>query len=416
MQQHTENNPRLGALKRNAAIAAIAGGVLLAIGLVTSRETFFQAYLYAFLFWNGLSLGCLSALMLHHVVAGRWGFMIQRVVEAGARNLWLGVVLIIPILLFGMNYLYPWTPARIDGEIDFVKSKAAGLVVRVLNVSWYDTTFFMARAAIYFAVFLFLMVRLTGMSRRQDQTGDQRITLKMRTYSSFGLVAYVVFMTFAACDWAMSLEPEWFSTIYGPLFIVGQGLATLAFSIILLNKLADTKPHADVVKTDYFHHLGSLSCGFVVLWSYMSFSQFLITYSGNLPEEIPWYLHRQRGGVEVIAVLLIIFHFFLPLFILLQRKVKRARQGLLFMAKWIFIARTVDLFFLVIPAFHPNFETLTFMNVLVYVGGLICFGGIWVSLFVRNLQKYPLLPLHDDRMDEALGVGVYAHQEAPEHA
>ncbi|MDZ4860160.1 MAG: hypothetical protein SGI88_14380 [Candidatus Hydrogenedentes bacterium] len=414
--QHTEYNPRLAALQRNGIIAAIAGAVILGIGLVSSRETFFQAYLYAFLFWNGLSLGCLSALMLHHVVAGRWGFMIQRIVEAGARNLWLDLVLLLPIVLIGMDYLYPWTPARVEMESEFVQGKVQSLLVPVLDISWYNKGFFVARALVYFAVWIFLATRLTSLSQRQDQTGDQRITLRMRSISSFGLLAYVISVTFAACDWGMSLEPEWFSTIYGPLFVVGFGLATLAFSIIMLNKIADEKPLAAVIKTDYFHHLGSLACGFVVLWSYISFSQYLITYAGNLPEEIPWYLHRQTGGVEILATLLIAFHFFLPLFILLQRRVKRARAGLLFMAKWLLVAHMLDLFFIIIPAFHPNFETLTLMNVVIYAGGLLCLGGIWLALFVRNLQKYPLLPLHDDRMDEAIGVGVFAHEEASEHA
>lgn len=414
--QHTEYNPRLSALQRNGMIAAVVGAAIMAIGLITSPETFFQGYLYAFLFWNGLSLGCLSALMLHHVVAGRWGFMIQRIVEAGAKNLYTDLILILPILLIGINYLYPWTPARVGEESAFVQEKVATLIVPVLNVAWYHKGFFMARTFLYFAVWFFLAWKLTGLSHKQDENGDQRITLRMRNISSFGLVAYVISVTFALCDWGMSLEPEWFSTIYGPLFIAGNGLSVLAFSIIMLNKVADVKPHVDVVKTDYFHHLGSLACGFVVLWSYISFSQYLITYAGNLPEEIPFYLHRQTGGVEFLATALIIFHFFLPLFILLQRRVKRARQGLLFMAKWLLLARMLDVFFNIIPAFHPNFETLTIMNVVIYAGGLLFLGGIWLTLFVRNLRKSPLLPLHDDRMDEALGIGHFAHQEASEHA
>lgn len=420
MDQHIEPNPRLVALQRKGLAAAVIGGIGLLAGLlIGGSSTFFESYLYAFMLWNGLSLGCLSALMLHHMVAGRWGFMIQRFLEAGARNVVLGAVLIIPLLLFGMTYLYPWLPGTqkvLPGELaELIAHKRDDLIVPGLHISWYNKGFFIVRAAIYFAVWIFLALRLSRLSYALDKTGDQRLVLKMRSLSAFGLVLYVLTMTFAACDWSMSLEPEWFSTIYGPLYIVGQGLMTLAFSIIMLNKVADDKPHAPVVKTEYFHHLGSLTCGFVVLWSYIQFSQFLITYSGNLPEEIPWYLRRQSGGLDFVAVILIVFHFFLPLFILLQRRVKRARRGLLTMARWLFLAHIIDLFWIITPAFHPN-SLGGVVDILTYAAAIVGIGGVWVWLFVRNLLQHSLLPLHDERMDEALGIGPFAHQEAPEHA
>lgn len=420
MLQHTEPNPHLLALQRKALIVGVVGiAVLLGMSLSAGIDNFFQSYLYGFMFWNGLALGCLSALMLHHMVAGRWGFMIQRILEAGARNLLFTAVLILPILFVGMKYLYPWVPepfAELHG-IAAAKHKAEGLMVPVLNISWYNQWFFMIRSAIYFAIWIFLMLRLTGLSQKLDQTGDQTIIGRFRGISAPGLVIYVISMTFAACDWGMSLEPEWFSTIYGPLYIVGQGLGTLAFSVIILNKIADDKPHAPVIKTEYFHHIGSLMTGFVVLWTYIQFSQFLITYSGNLPEEIPWYIHRQGNFFAIISVLLMVFHFFLPLFILLQRRVKRARRGLLFMAKWILIARFTDVFWILVPAFHPNGEGYGLAAFVMSVAALAGVGGLWVFMFVRNLNKQPLLPLNDDRMNESLGIGPFAahHQEAAEH-
>jgi hypothetical protein len=196
------------------------------------------------------------------------------------------------------------------------------------------------------------------------------------------------------------------------LFIVGQGLACLAFSTVILSKIAHDKPHADVMSTDYFHHLGSLMCGFVVLWSYMSFSQFLITWSGNLPEEIPWYLNRQSPGLNLIAVLLILFHFALPMFILMQRRVKRATTALVVMAFWIFIMRFVDVYWIITPAFHPGEAGLHFLD----IAAQVAMGGIWIYVFVAQLRKYPLLPLNDQRMEAALAKSAHGHQEAVEHA
>jgi hypothetical protein len=352
------------------------------------------------------------------MVAGRWGFMIQRILEAGARNLWFTAVLVLPILLLGMNYLYPWMPDAVKTmhAIPAAHQKALQLMVPKLGISWYSQGFFVARTILYFTIWITLASRLTGLSTKLDATGDQTIIGRFRLTSAPGLVIYVLTMTFAACDWGMSLEPEWFSTIYGPLYIVGQGLATLAFSVIILNKIADDKPHAAVIKTDYFHHLGSLMCGFVVLWTYIQFSQFLITYAGNLPEEIPYYIHRQGSFFAAVSVALMAFHFFVPLFILLQRRVKRARNGLLFMAKWILIARMVDMFWIIIPAFHPEGVGYGAIPLAMNIAALAGIGGLWIYLFVRNIRRFPLLPLHDDRMNESLGIGAFAHEEAPEHA
>ena len=402
--QHTKSdNPKLAQLQRRALIAAIAGVVVCAIGVLISGTTqFFESYLYAFLFWNGLGLGCLSALMLHHMVQGRWGFMIQRILEAGARTLPITAILFLPILLIGKASLYPWMPGGALADSEIVHEKLAYL----------NPSFFTLRAFVYFAVWLGLMFALTSFSRRLDATGDQRLCLKMRWVSGPGLAAYVLTMTFAMTDWGMSLEPEWFSTIYAPLFIVGHGLACLAFSTVILSKIANEKPHSEVMSTDYYQHLGSLMCGFVVLWSYMSFSQFLITWSGNLPEEIPWYLSRQSPGLNLMAVILIVFHFALPMFILMQRRVKRAAKALVVMAFWIFIMRFVDIYWIIMPAFHPSQVGLHFLD----IAAQVAMGGIWIYVFASQLRKYPLLPLNDQRMEAALAKSGHGHQEAVEHA
>lgn len=403
--QHTDtDNPKLAQLQRRALVVGIAGVVGCGIGaLISGQAQFFQSYLFAFIFWNGLGLGCLSALMLHHMVAGRWGFMIQRILEAGTRTLPFTLALFLPILFYGSRLLYPWMPGGALADNEIVQAKVAYL----------NPTFFTVRFFIYAAVWLGLMYSLNRFSHQLDATGDQRNVLKMRWVSGPGLVAYVLIMTFSTTDWGMSLEPEWFSTIYAPLFIVGHGLACLAFSTIILSKVAYTKPHSEVMDKEYFLHLGSLMCGFVVLWTYMSFSQFLITWSGNLAEEIPWYLHRMGPALNFVAFVLIVFHFALPMFILMQRRVKRGPVALIVMAYWIFIMRAVDIYWNIMPAFHPNALGLHFLNVAAFVA----LGGFWVYLFFGQLRKYPLLPLHDQRMDAALAKSVHhGHTEAVEHA
>jgi hypothetical protein len=311
-------------------------------------------------------------------------------------------VLFLPILAIGVYDLYPWTPGGAQASHPIVQAKVA-----FLNV-----TGFRARSIIYFGIWIGLASLLNRHSSQQDHDGDPRHSLYLRWISGPGLVVYVLTMTFAAIDWGMTLEPEWFSTIYGAIFIVGQGLATIAFSILILSKLADNEPHASVMSVDYYHHLGSLMCGFVVLWSYVSFSQYLITWSGNLPDEIPWYLHRMGTALNTVAIILILFHFMLPMFILFQRRVKRAVGGLIFMAAWVFLARFVDVYWLIKPAFTPSRLGLHILD----FAAVFAIGGVWLALFAGNLRKYPVLPLHDPRMEEALGGAHGPSNEAVEHA
>ncbi|MBX7258200.1 MAG: hypothetical protein K1Y02_17695 [Candidatus Hydrogenedentes bacterium] len=396
------NYPKLDSLRSKALIACGAGVIVSLLGLFISGKTqFFQSYLYAFMLWNGLSLGCLSLLMLHHMVAGRWGFMIQRFLEAGTRILPIMLLLFLPILLYGVYILYPWAPGGALAHHEIIQAKAA-----FLNI-----TGFRIRALIYFAVWIALSFLLTRLSIAQDKDGDPARTLRLRWISGPGIVAQVLTITFAMTDWGMSLEPEWFSTIYAPIFIVGQGLGALALCIIILSKVADTEPHSKVMSVDFYHHLGGLLCAFTVVWTYFSFSQYLITWSGNLPEEIPWYLHRTGPGLNLIALTLMLFNFALPMFILFQRRVKRSARALVFMAMWVFLARFVDVFWIIKPAFTPNRLGIHILDFSAHAA----IGGLWLFLFVTQIKKYPLLPLHDQRMEAALG-GHEHGEEAVEHA
>src|SRR6266404_1728608 len=333
---------RLGQWQRTALLAGI-GGVLLAItGLLLDREQLLRSYLFAYLYWTGMGLGCMGILLLHHVVGGKWGMVIRRFCEAGARTVPYMFVLLIPVLA-SIPTLYPW--ARPEAAQDAnIQSKAA-----YLNVP-----FFLFRAVFYFAVWFLYAHLLSKWSAEQDRTGDERLIGRMRALSAPGLVVFVFTTTFAFVDWIMSLEPHWFSTIYGAMFLVGEVLEAFALVIALLVVLSRWAPLKDYVTPQHFHDLGNLMFAFTVLWAYLSFSQFLIIWAGNLPEEIPWYIRRLHGGWGGVALALVIFHFAVPFLLLLQRGLKRRADILFRVCLLMLVVRVVDVYWIVEPSFYEK--------------------------------------------------------------
>ena len=383
---------RFNGIQQRALIAGAVAILALIIGWFISSRQFFQSYLFAYIFWMGLTLGCLGVLLLHHLVSGAWGHLIQRMTESGARTLPIMALLFIPIF-FGMHELFPWTRPEVV-EANHVIQKKIGF----LNVP-----FFVARWAFYFIAWSGTAFLLTRWSRRQDANADPAFARKMKIFSGPALVIFVVTVTLASVDWMMSLEPEWYSTIYGMATIVGDVLTTLAFCIIGLWYLNKEKPFAGVLTTRHIHHLGNLLMSFVILWAYLAFSQFLIIWSGNLPEENVWYLRRLGTGWNIIALILIIGHFFVPFALLLSRRTKRAIQALTMIAAGIFVMRLIDLFWLMIPAFSGNQVPFHWMD----FAAIIAIGGIWMTMFIRGLKGQPLIPLHDPRFVD--GQSIYLH-------
>ncbi len=371
--------PALSGAQRTAFGVGAAALGLCAAGAILNPAQFLRSYLVAFLFWMAIALGSAALVMLHYLVGGRWGFVIRRLLEAATRTLPAMAVLMLPLLL-GIRSLYHWTHPEGDRLLEH-------------KALYLNIPFFLVRAAIYFSVWILLTRRLTRLSLEQDRTAEPSIQRRMQVLSGPGLLLYGFTVTFASIDWAMSLEPHWFSTIYGMIFMVGQGLATLAFVIAVLVLLSRHAPLSEALTALHFHDLGNLMFAFVMLWGYVSFSQFLIIWSGNLPEEIPWYLARLRGGWQWVALILLLFHFFLPFVLLLMRGVKRRREALARVAVAVLALRLVDMFWLVAPAFHPEGFTIHWMDLAAPVG----LGGLWLAAFFSNLKRAPLLPLHDPR-------------------
>jgi hypothetical protein len=363
-------------------MAAGAGALLLLAGYLLNRPGALRSYLFAWLFFTGLGIGSLGILLLHHTVGGKWGVAARRVCEAGAATLPYMGALLIPVLVH-IPALYVWaTPEAAQDHA--VHAKAA-----YLNVP-----FFVIRAILYFAVFLLYTRLLTGASRLQEETGDERLIARMRRISAPGLAVYVVVATFAFVDWVMSLEPQWFSTIFGAMFLVGQVLSALALAIAVIAALRHTPPLQDHLTPQHFHDLGNLLFAFTMLWAYLSFSQYLIIWAGNLPEEIPWYLSRLSGGWGAVAVVLVMFHFAVPFLLLLQRGIKRRPDLLLKIAACMLVVRAVDVYWVVTPSFYGQHLTIAWTD----FAAMLALGGAWLTVFLRQVRLYPLLPLRDPRL------------------
>jgi len=389
----------IGRIERLGAAAATVGLLASAAGFLVSPAQFYRSYLFGYLFWVGMALGCLLILMISHLTGGMWGLVVRRLLEAGTRTLALLALLFLPIA-FGMEALYPW--ARPEAAADpILRGKAL-----YLNVP-----FFLGRAAFYFAAWIALAHLLNTWSLKLDQLDqlDQgeslSISVRLRGLSGGGLVVLALTITFSAVDWAMSLAPHSFSTIYGILFIVGQALSALALAIILVALLAEEMPIAKAIRPDTVHDLGKLLLAFTMLWAYVNLSQFLIVWSGNVAEETPIYVRRLHGGWQWVGLLLVIFHFALPFLLLLSRDLKRNARLLGSLAGAMLLVRFVDLFWLVGPDLTAQGHeaaglTLHWLDVAAPMG----IGGLWLYWFARQLRGRPLLPVGEREIRDLLGV------------
>jgi hypothetical protein len=386
--------PRVASLQRTAMLVGLAGLVLCAVGFMGSREHFFKSYLLAYVFWVGVALGSLALSMVHHLSGGAWGVVIRRVLEASSRTLPFMALLFLPIA-FGMHELYIWSDPDVVAKDAILQHKAP-----YLNV-----TFFFVRAALYFLIWSTLATLLSKWSLEQEQEGDRGQSLKMQRLSGGGLVLYAVTILFMSVDWIMSLDPHWFSTMYGILFMGGQGLAALAFTIAVVVLLSRTEPMSRVIAPAHLHDLGKLLLAFVMLWAYFSFSQFLIIWSANLPEEIPWYLRRMGGGWQWVGLALIFGHFVLPFVLLLSSDVKKNGRTLIGVAIAVIVMRIVDLFWQIGPMHGEDHFGLHYLD----LAAPVALGGIWLALFLWQLQSRALLPLGEPYLHEALEHGRHGH-------
>jgi hypothetical protein len=391
----TWNPPNMADFQKRALIVGAVFTIALLVSVIFDRAQFFQAYLVGWTFWTGIAVGSLSLLMLQHLTGGGWGFVIRRSLEAATRTLPAMAVLFIPVII-GAHYIYHhWT------EEEELKKHA----VVQFKTPYLNLPFFTVRAVVYFAVWFALMFFLNKWSLAQDRTADNRYTKNMRVLSGPGMVALIFTVTFASVDWYMSLEPEWFSTIYGFIWVAAWTLSALAFVIAVMAFLSAEEPMRRIVAPLHFHDLGKLLLALVMLWSYFAFSQYLIIWSGNLPEEVTYYIKRTHAVWGAVIVTIAILHFGAPFLFLLSRNFKRSARKLVLVAVLILLMRVVDLIWMLVPAFGEEHRWI-WLNAIALIG----FGGLWLWLFTWQLSKRPLVPINDPQFES-----VVAQMDASGH-
>jgi hypothetical protein len=380
----------LAALRNRSWLVGGMAAVLCLLGLYTAPGQFYRSYLVGYLLWSGVALGCLALLMLHHMSRGAWGLMVRRIWEAVARTLPVIALLFVPVIL-GMGQLYEWARPEAVVHSEVLQQKSA----------WLNRNGFILRAAIYFAIWSGLGLLLSRRSRRQDDAGVAEaatIFRRMQTIAGPGIVIYVLTMTLASVDWLMSLDPHWTSSIYGLYFVISQALGGLAFTVLVVAWLAKREPMASHLQPRHLHDYGKLMLAFVMVWAYFSFSQFLIIWSANMPEETTFYHRRLHGGWQYVSLGIALFHFVLPFLLLLSRDIKRSAKRIAPVALLILLVRWLDWSWQATPTLYPEALHVSWLDFVTPVA----IGGIGLGFFFHQLAKRPLIPINDPYMVEAL--------------
>ena len=386
----------LDSLQMKAWIVGGIGAVALAAGYFTSTgskealKSFFGAYLVAWLLGLSIAVGLLGLAMLNHVSGGYWGAMSRRFSEASGRTLPFFFVLWLPIAA-NVEKIYKWAKPEVLEYDEIVASKVAYL----------NPEGFWIRGFIYFAFWIFMAWRLSSLSQKHDKTGDESLLVSMKKWSAFGMVFHVLLSTFASVDWVMSLDPHWFSSLFGAAFVAGQALGGFCFSVLALTFLSTRDPFQGLIKTKLFHDYGKLMLAFVSVWAYMAFSQYLIIWSGNLPEEVAWYLHRSHHGWGFVSKVVAMGHFVLPFLVLLSADLKKIPKLLSIVALWILAMRWVDFYWQVVPSLSHEKVDFTWVHVAAPVG--IC--GLWLALLIWQFKKHPPLPTRHPLLQEIANHG-----------
>jgi hypothetical protein len=368
----------LDSLQQRALVVGGVGVALLVIGALFSLEQMFRSYFLGYLFWAGIAVGSLAIAALHQLSGGAWGMVMRRLLEAGARTLPIMALLFVP-LAFGLPAIYEWAHPEVVAEDPLLQYKSL----------WLNAPFFLVRAAIYFTIWSVIAYFLTKWSVELDTLDDPVAARRLRVFSAVGLLLLILSVTFAAYDWLMSLEPHWFSSIFGAVVGVGLVIAAFAFTIIVVSLLAHRAPFPEILSPAIFNDFGSLMLAFIMVWAYLSLSQFLIIWSANIPEEVTWYLHRTHGGWQWVGWSLAVFHFALPFVFLLSQTIRRNPRTLARLAAFVLFMHFVELFWLIKPTFAPEGLRIHWLD----IAALVALGGLWIALFIWQLKQRPFVPL-----------------------
>lgn len=367
--------------------AAAIGIILSLIGFFVDADQFFHSYLTSFFYWLSIALGGLFFVMLHHLVNATWSIVLRRLSE-NIMSVLPFMAIFAVILVSGLGHLYHWSHPEIVAADNLLKGKAPYL----------NTTFFVIRMIVYFAVWFLISRGLYITSLRQDSGFDESHVARMRKISAPGMILYALTLTFAAFDWLMSLDAHWYSTIYGVYVFAGSLLGFLAFLTLLALFLQRNNILKNEITVEHHHDLGKLIFVFLVFWGYMAFSQYLLIWYGNIPEETVWFLHRWEGSWKSITLLLVFGHFVVPFFLMFPRAPKRNPVILALISIWILIIHWVDLHWLVMPSLHNHGVHFSWMDITT----CLAIGGIFIWLLWRKMKSQPLLPVNDPRLGKSI--------------
>lgn len=372
---------------RGLGAAGLIAGLLAALLSQELRHHFFEAYLANFAYFLSLALGGLFFVLLQHLTRSGWSVAVRRVAEAVAATMPHLAIMAIPVLL-GMHFLYEWTH----------EEAVAGDAILTGKSPYLNETFFILRIVLYFAVWILLANYYFRRSVAQDTSGDAQLTLRMERYSAPSMILYGFTVTFGAFDLLMSVDPHWFSTIFGVYYFSGAVVAILALLIVAMYILQSRGRLVRTVTVEHYHDLGKLLFGFTVFWAYIAFSQYMLIWYANLPEETGWFLRRQENGWASVSLLLLFGHFIVPFLWLISRHTKRHPAVLTAAAIWLLIMHWVDLYWLVIPNLRPEHPWPHWLDVTTFVG----LGAFFIEAVVHRLKRCSLVPVKDPRLPESL--------------
>ena len=369
------------------AVVGLGGAVALSRGAEHGMDRLLETYLVSFAFWLSVALGGLFFVLLQHLTRAGWSVVVRRVAEAIAANVHLMFLLVVPVLL-GMHHLYHWSHADAVAHDPILAGKAGFL----------NPTFFTVRVVIYFLIWSVLAWFFFRTSVKQDASGDPALTLRMERVSAPGMILFALSLNFAAFDLLMSLDPHWFSTIFGVYYFAGSVVVFCALMPILMVWLQSTGRLRHALTREHYHDFGKLLFAFTVFWAYIAFSQYMLIWYAHLPEETGWFLKRQTGSWVWVSLGLLFGHFVVPFLILISRLFKR-RPGLLALAgAWMIVMHWIDMYWLAGPEFSPTGPHVGVVDVLVFFG----MGGLFFLVWALRLRRHPLVPERDPRLAESL--------------
>jgi hypothetical protein len=375
-----------GAFGKNALIAGILGLALSAAGYFVDSKQFFHSYLVAYVFWTSIGLGGLFFTLLNHLVGAEWGIVLRRISETIMVTLPIMCVFFIPVIL-GFHDLYHWSHKEVVDADPILKAKAGYL----------NEPFFIIRTVVYFAIWFVFGRTLYRMSIKQDG-GDQSNNERMRQISAPGMILFAFTCTYAAFDWIMSLQPHWFSTIFGVWYFAAGLLASLAFINLFAQVLRRNGVLGEQITVEHYHDLGKLKFAFTIFWAYIAFSQFFLIWYANIPEETIFYLHRWEGSWQYVSLLLISGHLMLPFLWLIPRFTKRNLPAMAIIGVWLLLMHWVDLYWNVFPNLHEHGFKLSWMDATTMIG----IGGIFLWYMWLKLSANALIPVKDPKLDKSL--------------